>query len=1107
MLANIRHFILIAIVCYLSQNPLQAQIFDNFSDGNHTHNPSWKGDTGSFQVNPKFELFSNSTPGTSGQISIYLPQLIQDYPYEWGMDFSFSLNPSSQNFLRLFLYADSFPFHLAKNALYLNFGGSSGSSDSLSAFSLTNGTIQHLAAGRPGTLGKSTNKGKVYGLVDADSVLKIWLDTSNFASTEPELSFRLTSLPVNSLFGVSVKHSSSTGKSYGIDNIFARAWQADTIGPKLVHAKFIAPKSLRLSLDESPDSSSILLWAVENKLSCKSSSSGKELEFEFASNPPETSWYCLNLQGLQDGHGNAIQDKQVCLNTRIVYPGNLRISELMPDPEPSKGLATAEYIELVNLFSDTLQLEGMTLSDPGSRATLKAYKLAPCDYLLLVAEKDSVFYPQAMALPGFPSLNNSGDQISLANQLGNLVDHIHYSTSWFAQNPAPDGGISLSLIYPNRICLEEKAWGAAQEAEGGSPGRQNEKWDLSPEPPDIKLIRVNWIAQTELELEFNKPIQEGFVELEVGGNRIPINLKPDALKTLHTLAIEGPGYGTPFTLNLSAWQDCAGNKFDTSIQLVYYRIRGPQANELLIYEILYDPLTPETPEFIELYNASNDAFALRGVRLEKPGNVLVLPNFVIEPKAYLVLSKTRVDGLSNQLNHSDFFSLNQEDSLMLKDSTGAILHELFYTSAYFKDEFKRKQKGWSLELQNTNYTCSGEPVWRACSDNAKHTAGKKNSATLDFMDKQGPLLQSIYPIGANQIRFKFNEPVMVDSALIFLDEIPVTDLTHGTTRKQLIGTLPANSLDYQAKSIRVSQIRDYYENRSKNYSSQIALPKFNPDSTKLVINEVLFNPKQDGTDFIELYNSGEQWIDLQNFGIVRLTETGEEAELICTDGELIGPGQYKVLTFQSQQNHYLDIPELTEVFQNIPTLPDEGATLLLKIPNGKIADSCWVNKDMHFALLDDEEGVSLERINPAKSGMDPWNWHSASFLSGYATPGKENSMKPNSGESAKSMLTIQPEIISPNLDGFNDYCTIEFQLPESEMALNIHVLNWQGREIKTLCAADNAAQKGQILWDGLTNDNSSLPEGIYLVNLACFSKTGKLYSERKWVVIAQRDRR
>ena len=95
---------LILCMTFLLPNFMQAQIQDNFSDGNLTENPAWLGDVSEFQVNASLQLQLNAPD--AGNSVLYLPTEISDSAV-WEIYFRLDFDPSNSNRLRIYLQSDS----------------------------------------------------------------------------------------------------------------------------------------------------------------------------------------------------------------------------------------------------------------------------------------------------------------------------------------------------------------------------------------------------------------------------------------------------------------------------------------------------------------------------------------------------------------------------------------------------------------------------------------------------------------------------------------------------------------------------------------------------------------------------------------------------------------------------------------------------------------------------------------------------------------------------------------------------------------------------------------------------------------------------------------
>ena len=126
------HFFLVLALCF------QAQITDNFSDGNFSQNPTWQGSAADFLVNGTSELQLSSAVAGASHLST--PHVLASLANtEWQIKVRQPFSPSSSNFGKVFLTADNADLNLVQNGYYLLFG-ETGSTDAIRLFNLTNGT-------------------------------------------------------------------------------------------------------------------------------------------------------------------------------------------------------------------------------------------------------------------------------------------------------------------------------------------------------------------------------------------------------------------------------------------------------------------------------------------------------------------------------------------------------------------------------------------------------------------------------------------------------------------------------------------------------------------------------------------------------------------------------------------------------------------------------------------------------------------------------------------------------------------------------------------------------------------------------------------------------
>ncbi len=94
-------------------------------------------------------------------------------------------------------------------------------------------------------------------------------------------------------------------------------------------------------------------------------------------------------------------------------------------------------------------------------------------------------------------------------------------------------------------------------------------------------------------------------------------------------------------------------------------------------------------------------------------------------------------------------------------------------------------------------------------------------------------------------------------------------------------------------------------------------------------------------------------------------------------------------------NYLVEKAESVLTPASLPSFPDEEGFVLLLNQQGAVVDEVNYSDDWHFKLIDNAEGVSLERVDSDGPSQEAANWHSAASTAGYGTPGYKNSQFKN----------------------------------------------------------------------------------------------------------------
>ena len=196
----------------------------------------------------------------------------------------------------------------------------------------------------------------------------------------------------------------------------------------------------------------------------------------------------------------------------------------------------------------------------------------------------------------------------------------------------------------------------------------------------------------------------------------------------------------------------------------------------------------------------------------------------------------------------------------------------------------------------------------------------------------------------------------------------------------------------------------------------------------------------------------------------------------------------------------------TEAFvqNDLPSLnDDEGVLALTTLFGTTVYDQVHYFEDWHNTLLQDQNGVSLERVNPSKPTQDANNWQSGAQTFCFGTPGYRNSQF-FEGTSGEDNIIIDPAILSPDGDGYQDALYIGYQFDQPGYILSSTIFDERGRKVKQLAQNQTAATEGSLTWDGSTDDGKKAPIGIYIIVIEMFNLNGDTETLKKTAVLAGR---
>jgi hypothetical protein len=543
--------------------------------------------------------------------------------------------------------------------------------------------------------------------------------------------------------------------------------------------------------------------------------------------------------------------------------------------------------------------------------------------------------------------------------------------------------------------------------------------------------------------------------------------------------------------------------------------------DLLITEIMADPspvVGLPNAEFIEVRNVSATAYNLQGWRIaDATGTATINTAFMLQPDSAVILCTNsnvgQFSAYGRTIGVASFPSLdNDGEMLMLKSPLNNVIHAVQYSTEWYGNAVKQ-EGGWSLEIVDVANPCTGGENWKASTSNTGGTPGQQNAVRGSNADTELPQLKKAIAASSDKIVLHFNEPLDSTNAAISANYrlqgytvVTATPLPPLFQQVQL--QLQTALQPGQVYTINVNNVTDCSGNAIGAYNyTKVGLSQ-PADNGDIVINEILFNPGPGVSDYVELYNSSNKIIDAATLYVANRNSSGAAASLrkLSEESFYLFPGDYIAVTEEREslaKAYHVKNSDAVLQVSSLPSFADDKGIVVLLNSTGDVVDELAYHKDWHFALINEPEGVSLERIDPTAQTQNKNNWHSAAATAGYGTPGYQNSQY-RTTEKSIAAITVSTAIFSPDGDGFDDVVTIHYQLAETGFVANMSIFDAGGRLVRQLVKNDLLSPKGFWKWDGLGERQNKLPIGTYIIFTEIFNLEGKKKSFKHTTVLARR---
>nr|WP_262904552.1 lamin tail domain-containing protein [Hymenobacter lucidus] len=1123
----------------LSSSSARAQLAETFTDGDFTQNPAWSGGTADFQINAALQLQSNGPAVTPSNTQLVTASTSVTGTV-WEFWANLRLATSGSNYADVWLVSDLADLRATANKGY--FVRLGGTDDEVSLFRKNAGaTATAIIDGQNTTLSSTTNN--LVRVRVTRSTLNVWTlerDLTGGTNYVSEGTVTDATHQRSNYCGVSLTYSATNNRSFYFDDFritdrTAPVLQsASIIGARQVDVLFNEPIFLPRPTDFQLNTGTpAILDAVRD-----ATDQGLVHLTLAADLLPGTNTLTVVRVADEGGFSGGPFTTTLTFTPPAVVPGfyQLLITEIYADESPVVGLPASEFIEIHNpSATQTLDLGGVRLLRTTSTTTPAVFaagaQLLPGEYAVVCGSTrvaQFAAYGKVFGLSNFPALTNAGDEILLRGRDGRTIFEVRYTDAWYRDAAKKDGGWTLEMIDTANPCGGAANWTASTDPSGGTPGRANSVRAANPDRTAPLLRRATVISATTIRLEFDEKLDSvtaanpALYSIQPALTIQRVTPVPFDFRAVELTLTTALAPAVVYTATVQRATDCVGNATGAAASVTFGLPSVPTAGQVIITEIFAD----ETPviglpasEYLEIYNPTTRILDLGGVRLLKPGSssAAVFPDTTrLQPGQYAVVcSSTRTALFARYgtvFGVSNFPSLsNDGDQLVLRARDGRTLFEVAYSSTWYKDGAK-KDGGWALEMVDTGNFCGGIENWTASTDVSGGTPGRANSVRATNPDRTAPALLRAVAISPTLVRLFFGEKLdslaSANPALYsFSTTTAVTKAAPASPDFRAVDlTLGSALAASQPITVSVQRATDCVGNATGAVATAtFGLPSA-PVANDVVINEILFNPRTGGVDFVELLNRSGKYLDLQGWQLGNISASNVlDDELISSGPYVLAPGQLVALTTRPdiiQSQYPSSDPAAFLTMPALPTFPDDAGTVVVFDSQNRALDRYAYNASQHLALLDSKDGVSLERIRtdgPSTAG----NFHSAASTVGYATPGRRNSQYQDDPGGDK-LFRLDPEVFTPDADGMQDFTTLNYTLDAPGYAASITVYDAQGRLSRRLVRNETMATSGFFQWDGLNDQGRKVPIGYYILHIELTQPSGDKKEYKKTVVVGAR---
>ena len=574
-------FTTILLLTMLEPQQLFAQFTDSFADEDFLNNPAWIGTQSKFIA-------------TSSILKLQAPALA-DFAYlstsstalhdaVWEFYVQLDFNPSSSNYARVYLASDQSDFSASLHGYYVMIGNTS---DEISLYRQDGLTKTEIIDGLDGRVNVSVVMVKIKVTRDTNGNWQLYSDVGLTNTYTTEGTSVDNTYSSSEYFGVFCLYSSTRSDKFSFDDFSVTgAAFVDKTPPTLESLEVLSSTALVVKFSESLDSATAV--SAENYFvtgvgnpSFVTHVAADSLVLIFENQFVNGAESTLSISGLRDLAGNemlSVDQPFVFFESSPVTFKDIVVTEIYADYSPSNGLPEAEFVEILNRSNNPIDLGGWTLSDGTYTAVFPTQIILPGEYLILsntASKAMFLSYGEVLALTNFPTLNNSGDKLTIKDSEGTPVDFMEYTLASYNDGEKDGGGWTIEIRDPDNFCLDEVNWRASVNTIGGTPGKLNSVDEDLHDVESPRLVTAIQIDSTTIQLGFDEKLQANAPEANAFSISpfVPVSaVEKNSDQSIIIITSTNVDPSLTYKISVNSIRDCSGNLIAENYSSVFLNL-------------------------------------------------------------------------------------------------------------------------------------------------------------------------------------------------------------------------------------------------------------------------------------------------------------------------------------------------------------------------------------------------------------------------------------------------------------------------------------------------------------------------------------------------------